>query len=78
MEPFIGQVMLFSGQFAPRGWADCDGATLPIAQWQALFSLVGTTYGGDGRTTFSLPKIAPPSPGMRYVIALEGVYPPRN
>ena len=78
MQPFIGQVMLFSGQFAPRGWADCDGALLQITQWTAMFSIVGTTYGGDGRTTFGLPKIAPPTPGMRYVIALEGIYPSRN
>ena len=78
MQPFIGQVMLFSGQFAPRGWADCDGAVLPIARWQALFSLVGTTYGGDGRTTFAVPKLDAPVKGMRYVIALEGIYPSRN
>ena len=78
MQPFIGQLMLFSGQFAPRGWADCDGAILPIAQWQALFSLVGTTYGSDGRTTFAVPNLDAPVKGMRHVIALEGIYPSRN
>ena len=55
MNPFIGQIMLFAGNFAPRGWAFCEGQLLPIAQNTALFSILGTTYGGDGRTTFGLP-----------------------
>lgn len=57
MEPFIGQVILFAGNFAPRGWAFCDGQLLPIAQNQALFSILGTTYGGDGQNTFALPDL---------------------
>jgi microcystin-dependent protein len=57
MEPFIAQIMLFGGNFAPRGWAFCDGQLLPISNHQALFSLIGTTYGGDGRTTFALPDL---------------------
>lgn len=57
MTPFIGQIMLFAGNFAPRGWAMCDGQLLPIAQYSALFSILGTTYGGDGRTTFALPDL---------------------
>ena len=57
MEPFIGQIMMFGGNFAPRGWAFCDGQLLPISQNTALFSLLGTTYGGDGRTTFALPDL---------------------
>lgn len=57
MEPFIGQLIMFGGNFAPRGWALCDGQLLPIAQNQALFSILGTTYGGDGRTTFGLPDL---------------------
>lgn len=57
MEPFIGQIILFAGNFAPRGWALCDGQLLPISQNQALFSILGTTYGGDGRTTFGLPDL---------------------
>ena len=57
MEPFIGQIMMFGGNFAPRGWALCDGQLLPIAQYSALFSILGTTYGGDGRTTFGLPDL---------------------
>lgn len=56
-EPFIGEIMLFAGNFAPRGWAFCNGQVLPIAQNQALFSLLGTTYGGDGFTTFRLPDL---------------------
>lgn len=54
-EPFLGEIMQFGGTFCPRGWAKTDGQLLPIAQNSALFSLLGTTYGGDGRTTFALP-----------------------
>lgn len=57
VEPFVGEIALFAGNFAPRGWAFCDGQLLPIAQNQALFSILGTTYGGDGRTTFALPDL---------------------
>lgn len=57
MEPFLAQIMLFGGNFAPRGWAFCDGQLLPISSNSALFSILGTTYGGDGRTTFALPDL---------------------
>lgn len=57
-EPFIGQIQLFGFNFNPRGWAFCNGATLPIQQNTALFALVGTTYGGNGQTTFQLPNFA--------------------
>lgn len=57
MEPMLGQIQAFGFNFAPRGWMQCAGQLLPIAQWQALFSLLGTTYGGDGRTTFALPDL---------------------
>jgi microcystin-dependent protein len=57
MEPFIGQIMMFGGNFAPRGWALCDGQLLSISSNTALFSILGTTYGGDGRTTFGLPDL---------------------
>ena len=66
MNPFIGQVILFAGNFAPRGWALCEGQLLAIASHDALFSILGTTYGGDGRTTFGLPDLrgrVPVSPG---------------
>lgn len=56
-EPFLAEVRIFAGNFAPRGWAFCNGQLLPIAQNTALFSLIGTTYGGDGRTTTALPNI---------------------
>jgi microcystin-dependent protein len=55
MEPLIGQITLFGGSFAPVGWAFCQGQTLSIADYTALYSLIGTTYGGDGVQTFSLP-----------------------
>jgi len=57
MEPFLGQIILFGFDWAPKGWARCDGASLPISQNSALFSLLGTTYGGDGVTTFALPDL---------------------
>lgn len=56
-EPFLGELRLFSFGFAPRGWALCNGQLLPINQNQALFSLLGTTYGGDGRVNFALPDL---------------------
>jgi len=55
-EPFIGQISTWPGNFAPRGWAFCDGSLLPIAENTALFSILGTNYGGDGRTTLGLPN----------------------
>lgn len=57
MDPFIAQIVMFAGNFAPRGWAYCDGQLLAISQNTALFSLIGTMYGGDGRTTFGLPDM---------------------
>jgi microcystin-dependent protein len=65
-EPFIAEIRIFAGNFAPRGWAFCGGQLLPIAQNTALFSIIGTTYGGDGRTTTGLPNLqgrAPMHPG---------------
>lgn len=57
-EPFIAEIRIFAGTFAPLGWAFCNGQLLPIAQNTALFSLIGTTYGGDGRSTTALPNMA--------------------
>jgi microcystin-dependent protein len=65
-EPFIAEIRIFAGNFAPRGWAFCNGQLLPVSQNTALFSLIGTTYGGDGRTTTALPNLqgrAPMHPG---------------
>jgi microcystin-dependent protein len=56
-EPFVGEIRMFGFGFVPQGWAQCNGQLLPIAQNAALFSLLGTTYGGDGRTTFALPDM---------------------
>jgi len=56
-EPFLAEVRVFGFNFPPRGWALCDGQILPINQNQSLFSLLGTTYGGDGRTSFALPDL---------------------
>ena len=55
--PFLGEVRIFSFNFAPKGWAMCNGQVMPIAQNQALFALLGTTYGGDGTTNFALPDL---------------------
>ncbi|MBE9180904.1 phage tail protein [Oculatella sp. LEGE 06141] len=55
--PYIGEVRMFAGNFAPAGWAFCDGQLLPISENDALFTLIGTTYGGDGQTTFALPDL---------------------
>jgi len=61
-EPFIAEIKMFAGNFAPRGYAFCNGQLLPISQNTALFSLIGTTYGGDGRTTTALPNLQGASP----------------
>ncbi|MBS1869402.1 MAG: tail fiber protein [Actinobacteria bacterium] len=84
-EPFLGEIRMFGGDFAPRGWAHCHGQLLPIAEHAPLYSLIGTTYGGDGVDTFALPDLrAEPAPPARaallpitFIIALAGVYPSR-
>jgi microcystin-dependent protein len=78
MEPFIGQIQLLPYNFAPRGWAPCDGRTLSISQNTALFSLIGTNFGGDGKTTFALPTLAGPGAAVGYYIALVGIFPSRD
>ncbi len=85
MEGTMGEIRLFAGNFSPRGWAMCDGAALRISENQALFSILGITYGGDGRTTFHLPKLDAPATdtgdgrqALRYVICIEGAYPTRD
>ncbi len=77
MQPFVGMLVQFAGNFAPKGWALCDGTLLPISQNQVLFSILGTTYGGDGRTTFALPKLPTVEGGGLWIIATEGYYPER-
>jgi microcystin-dependent protein len=56
-QPFVGQIIMFGGNFAPSGWMTCSGQTLPIDQYETLFALIGTTYGGDGQQTFQLPDL---------------------
>jgi microcystin-dependent protein len=62
MNPFLGEIRMFAGNFAPRNWAFCNGQILPISQNTALFSLLGTNYGGNGQTTFALPDLRGRSP----------------
>jgi microcystin-dependent protein len=57
-EPYVGEIRMFAGNFAPNGWMFCEGQTLPIAENEVLFQLIGTTYGGDGQETFNLPNLA--------------------
>lgn len=80
MDYLLGGVVLFPYEFAPKGWLACEGQTLPIMQNQALFSLLGTKFGGDGRTTFTVPNLKgkEPLPGLHYCIALNGSYPTRD
>ena len=76
-DEFLGVVKLFAFNFAPEGWKNCDGSILPIQQYEALFSLLGTQFGGDGKSTFALPKLAGPIPNLHYCICCEGIYPAR-
>ena len=79
--PYVGEIRIFAGNFAPSGWAFCDGTTLPIDQNTVLFQLLGTTYGGDGETTFNLPDLrgrvpihqgTDPNTGTSYIIGQAG------
>ncbi|GEC88325.1 phage tail protein [Brevibacillus brevis] len=76
-EPFLGEIRMFGGDYAPQGWALCNGQILSISEYDTLFSLIGTTYGGDGQTTFALPDLRGriplhqgknPSTGTTYVM----------
>ncbi|WP_349666730.1 tail fiber protein [Lacrimispora sp.] len=82
MDPIIGQIQLFPYNFEPRGWMLCDGRSLDIGMNQALYSLLGTTFGGDS-TNFKLPDLRKANPlaatnQMKYYIAVEGLYPERS
>lgn len=109
MEEYIAVIKLFAGNFVPIDWMACEGQQLSIVQYQALYSLIGTTYGGDGRTFFNLPDLRNAIPigvglspglpsknagavgtisthgtpairtlGIRYIICVQGLYPPRQ
>jgi microcystin-dependent protein len=74
MDPFVAEIRIFPFNFAPKGWAWCDGQLLPLSQNTALFSLLGTTYGGDGRSNFALPDLqgnAPMHPGQGPGLSLH-------
>lgn len=74
-DPYIGEIRMFGGNFAPVGWAFCQGQLLPIAENDALFTLIGTTYGGDGESTFGLPNLASRLPvhlGAGFVLGQAG------
>jgi microcystin-dependent protein len=79
----LGTIMLFAGNFAPQGWMYCNGATLSIQQYEALFSILGITYGGDAEQVFKLPNLVGPastevSLPINYIICVEGIFPARS
>jgi len=80
MTALIGETRTFAFDFAPAGWLPCDGRLLPISEFETLFFLIGTTYGGDGETTFALPRASGPSSGgvpLTLCISAFGAYPPK-
>lgn len=80
--PFLGEIETFPFNFCPTGWSTVNGQILSINQNQALFALLGTTYGGDGQTTFALPTVKPifsaTGTPLQQCIALQGIFPSRN
>jgi microcystin-dependent protein len=73
--PYIGEIRIFAGNFAPNGWLFCDGSLLPISQYDTLFQLIGTTFGGDGQQTFQLPDLrgrVPLNQGSGFVMGQAG------
>jgi microcystin-dependent protein len=77
---FLGQIALFPYGFVPSYWMACQGQTIAIAQYSALYSLLGTQFGGNGTTTFGLPDLrnASPQSGMQFCICMSGIYPSRS
>src|SRR5437764_1286555 len=74
-QPYVGEIRMFAGNFAPAGWMFCDGQLLPISENETLFNLIGTTYGGDGQSTFGLPDLRgrlPLHQGNGFVLAQNG------
>jgi microcystin-dependent protein len=74
-QPYVGEIRIFAGNFAPAGWMFCDGQLLPISENETLFQLIGTTYGGDGQSTFALPNLQSRVPlhfGTGFVLAETG------
>src|SRR5512135_3149257 len=74
-QPYVGEVRMFAGNFAPAGWMFCEGQLLPISEYETLFNLIGTTYGGDGESTFALPDLRgrlPLHQGNGFILAETG------
>src|SRR2546422_11724296 len=79
-QPYVGEIRMFAGNFAPAGWMFCEGQLLPISEYETLFNLIGTTYGGDGQSTFALPDLRGRIPlhagtgsdGINYTLAEQG------
>jgi microcystin-dependent protein len=74
-QPYVGEIRMFAGNFAPAGWMFCEGQLLPISEYETLFQLIGTTYGGDGQSTFALPDLRgriPLHQGNGFVLAETG------
>ncbi len=74
-QPYVGEIRMFAGNFAPAGWMFCEGQLLPISENETLFQLIGTTYGGDGQSTFALPDMRgrlPIHQGNSYILAQTG------
>src|SRR5512135_2897296 len=74
-QPYVGEIRMFAGNFAPAGWMFCQGQLLPISEYETLFNLIGTTYAGDGQNTFALPNLASRIPihqAPGYVLAQSG------
>lgn len=78
MDQTLGSIILNAANFTPKNWHLCDGSLLPISQFNSLFAVLGTRYGGDGRTTFALPTLASPDGVSQYIIAIEGLFPVRS
>jgi len=78
MEGYIGQIILFSGPFAPKGWEFCEGGAFSVQDHPALFSIIGNTHGGDGIENFNLPKLNSLAPNLKYIICINGSYPERS
>ena len=74
-QPYVGEIRMFAGNFAPAGWQFCEGQLLPISEYETLFNLIGTTYGGDGQSTFALPDLRgrlPIHQGNGFILAETG------
>lgn len=74
-QPYVGEIRMFAGNFAPAGWMFCEGQLLPISEYETLFNLIGTTYGGDGQSTFALPDLRgriPLHQGNNFILAETG------